>query len=98
MHRLMCVGLDGDAEGAAQVQICDLEAEGVVIDQHILRLQVAVHHTVHVAVRCALDQLVHEALRCPRTLSGDRRSSGRAQADGSCTHHCEGIRGTVNHG
>lgn len=59
----MSVGLDGDAEGAAEAQVCNLEAEGVIIDQEVLRLQVSVHHPVLVAVRCALHQLVHEALQ-----------------------------------
>ncbi len=81
--RLVRVALDGDAERAAQAQVCDLQALGRVVDQQVLRLQVAVHHTVLVAVRDALDQLVHEALRArarrraPSACHGLRRALGR---------------------
>ena len=61
--RLVRVGLDGHAEGAAEAQVGDLEAVDGVVDKQVLRLEVAVHHAVLVAVRNALDQLVHEALR-----------------------------------
>lgn len=63
---LVCVALDWDAEGPAQAQVGDLEAHGAVVDQQVLRLEVAVQHAVLVAVRQALDELVQEVLRAAR--------------------------------
>lgn len=63
---LVRVGLDGHAEGAAEPQVSDFEAVHRVVNQQVLRLEVAVHHAVLVAVRDALHQLVHEALRTGR--------------------------------
>ena len=63
----MGVAADGDAEAAAQAQVRDLEAHVVGVHQKVLRLQVAMHDAVLVAVRHALDQLVHEALQSDAT-------------------------------
>lgn len=70
-HRADLVGVafDGDAEGAAEPQVCNLEAVLAVVHQQVLWLQIAVHDTVLMAVRYALYQLVHEALRRYTTLS-----------------------------
>lgn len=59
----MGVAPDGDAELATEAQIRDLEALLLGVHQQVLRLQIAVHNAVLVAVRHPLDQLVHEGLR-----------------------------------
>ena len=59
----MRVALDGDAERAAEPEVGDLEARvGRVVDEQVLRLEVAVHDAVAVAVREAFQQLVQHAL------------------------------------
>ncbi len=59
----MRVALDRYAEGPAQPQVSNLQCHGLVINQQVLWLEVPVHHTVLVAVRKALDQLVQHALQ-----------------------------------
>ena len=61
---LMCIGLDGNGEVASEAQVRHLEqrVRGVVVHQQVLRLQVAMHHSMLVHVRHTLEQLVHEAL------------------------------------
>lgn len=63
----MCVALDGNAKLAPQPEVGDLEGRvgvGGLVDQQVLRLEVAMHHAVLVAMRGAFEQLVHEALWC----------------------------------
>lgn len=64
----MCVAFDGDAECTAKTQVGNLAAHDAVINQQVLGLQVSVHDTVLVAVREALDQLVHEALQAHKRM------------------------------
>jgi hypothetical protein len=47
---LVGVALDRYAEGAAQPQVSNLERHGLVVNQQVLWLQIAVHHAVLVAV------------------------------------------------
>ncbi len=61
--RLVRVAFDRDTERAAKPQIRNLQAVSLIVHKQVLRLQVAVHHAVLVAVRDSLHQLVHEALR-----------------------------------
>jgi hypothetical protein len=60
---LMGVAADGDAELTAEAQVRNFEALLLGVYQQVLRLQVAVHHAMLVAVRHALDELVHEGLQ-----------------------------------
>lgn len=57
----MCVGSDGDAEGASQPKVCELD-HALGIDQQVLGFEIAVKHTVLVAVFEAAKQLIHVAL------------------------------------
>lgn len=59
---LVCVALDGDADGAAEAQVRNLEDQVCVLDQQVLGLEIAVQHAVFVTVSQALDQLVHQVL------------------------------------
>lgn len=54
----------GNAEGAGKTKVGELEVS-FLVDEEVLRLQVAVEDTVRVAVVQALDKLVAELLwRC----------------------------------
>jgi len=66
----MCVALDWYAESPAQAQVCNLECHALVIHQQVLWLQVPVHHTMLVAVRQPLDELVEHALHHSATAGG----------------------------
>lgn len=57
----MCVRAQGHTKGASQTEIRQLEV-AIRVDQQVLRLQVAVQHTVSVAVSDSLAQLHHELL------------------------------------
>ncbi len=59
----MCVAFYGYTEGTAEAQVCNFEAILTIVHQQVLWLQVAVHHTMLVAVRHSLDELIHEALQ-----------------------------------
>lgn len=56
---LVGVGAQGDAKGAGETEISELQV-AVAVDEQVLRLEVAVEHTVAVAVADALAQLAHE--------------------------------------
>lgn len=66
----MRVALDWYAECPAQAQVCNLECHALVIHQQVLWLQVPVHHTMLVAVRQPLDELVEHALHYSTTAVG----------------------------
>ena len=53
---------DGEAEGAREAKVSELDGAAVV-DEEVLRLEVAVEDAVGVAVRDARQQLLHVALR-----------------------------------
>lgn len=58
---LMGVGLDREAEGACEAKVSKLDVT-VLVDEEVLRLQIAVHDSVRVAVGCCLQDLIREAL------------------------------------
>ena len=58
----MGVALDGDAEGAPETEVGNLEAQVAVVDKQVLGFEVPMHDPVLVTVREALYQLVHEIL------------------------------------
>ena len=51
--------VDGDAEGAGEAEVGELEL-AFVVDQEVLRFEVAVEHPIVVAEGDALEELVHE--------------------------------------
>lgn len=53
--------VDGDAKGARQAKIAELQ-QPLAVDEKVLRLQVSMKHSVLVAEVDALEQLVHEGL------------------------------------
>lgn len=57
----MGVCAEGDAKGASETEITDLEVS-VLVDEQVLRLEVAVKDTVGMAVADAGEQLVRELL------------------------------------
>jgi len=57
----VCVGSDGNAEGASQSKVCKLD-HALRIDQQVLRFEIAVKHAVLVTVLEAAKQLIHVAL------------------------------------
>mmetsp|Transcript_56948 Transcript_56948/g.180181 ORF Transcript_56948/g.180181 Transcript_56948/m.180181 type:complete len:344 (+) Transcript_56948:281-1312(+) len=61
-HDLVGVGFDGHGEGAAQAKVRNLQDVLSLVHQEILGLEVPVHDPVPVAVRHALEELVHEVL------------------------------------
>ena len=58
---LVGVGADGEGEGAGEAEVGELDGAAVV-DEQVLRLEVAVEDAVRVAVRDARQQLLHVAL------------------------------------
>jgi hypothetical protein len=71
---LVGVGFNWDGKVAAEPQVCNLE-ERVwcgVVDQQVLRLEVAVHGAVAVHVHHPLEQLIHEALQGGKAESSTR--------------------------
>lgn len=60
---LVRVALDRDAECTAQPQVCNLTAHYAVIHKQVLGLQITMHDAMFVAVRQALNQLVHKTLQ-----------------------------------
>jgi len=65
-HDFVGEGVDGDAEGAGETEVCQLEL-AFVVDEKVLRLQIAVQDPVGMAEVNALQELVHER------FNGDRR-------------------------
>ena len=59
---LVGVGADGEGEGAGEAEVGELDGAAVV-DEQVLRLEVAVEDAVRVAVRDARQQLLHVALK-----------------------------------
>ena len=62
---LVRVRPDGEGEGARQAEVCELDGAAVV-DEQVLRLEVAVEDAMGVAVGDAGQQLMHVALRSGR--------------------------------
>lgn len=58
----MSVAFERNGEGPPEAKISDLENPLVLIEQQILRLEIAVEDAVAVAVRHPLAELVEEAL------------------------------------
>lgn len=60
-HHLVGEGVDGDAEGARQPKVAELE-RALPVDKQVLRFQISVEDSILVAEVDAPQQLVHEGL------------------------------------